>query len=68
MGDEWLGGNLSYHLKNRPIWFNNIQGKIENLDKSGGIVYTGNAEVLKQVCPGLYGKIKHQGFCMIGNK
>ncbi len=68
VGDEWLGGNLSYHLKNRPIWFNNIQGKIENLDKSGGIVYTGNAEVLKQVCPGLYGKIKHQGFCMIGNK
>ena len=43
-------------------------GKIENLNTIGGIVYTGNADVLKEVCPGLYGKIEHQGFCMIGNK
>jgi len=68
VGDEWFGGNLSYHLKNRPKWFSNIEGKIENLDKIGGIVYTGNAKILKQICPGLYGKIEHQGFCMIGNK
>ena len=20
LGDEWVGGNLSYHLKSRPIW------------------------------------------------
>ena len=68
VGDEWFGGNLSYHLKNRPKWFSNIEGKIENLNTIGGIVYTGNADVLKEVCPGLYGKIEHQGFCMIGNK
>jgi len=68
VGDEWFGGNLSYHLKSRPKWFSNIEGKIENLDKKGGILYTGNSEVLKQVCPGLYGKIENQGFCMIGNK
>ncbi len=68
VGDEWFGGNLSYHLKNRPKWFSNIEGKIENLNTIGGIVYTGNAEVLKEVCPGLYGKIENQGFCMIGNK
>ena len=68
VGDEWFGGNLSYHLKNRPKWFSNIEGKIENLDKIGGIVYTGNAKILKKICPGLYGKIEHQGFCMIGNK
>ncbi len=30
-GDEWIGGNLSYHLKSRPVW----QGIIERekLDK-----------------------------------
>ena len=22
MGNEWEGGNLSYHLKDRPIWLN----------------------------------------------
>ena len=68
IGDEWFGGNLSYHLKNRPKWFNKIEGQIKNLDKAGGVVYTGNAEILKQVCPGVYGKIEHQGFCMIGDR
>ena len=24
VGDEWLGGNLSYHLQSRPRWFNNL--------------------------------------------
>ena len=24
VGDEWFGGNLSYHLNSRPIWFNSI--------------------------------------------
>ena len=23
IGDEWIAGNLSYHLKSRPIWINN---------------------------------------------
>ena len=68
IGDEWHAGNLSYHLPSRPIWFNSIKNKTEKLDINGGVVYTGNAEVLKQVCPGIYGKIKKQGFCMIGNK
>ena len=68
VGDEWHAGNLSYHLISRPIWFENIENKTHNLDINGGVVYTGNAEVLKQVCPGIYGKIKNQGFCMIGNQ
>tara|TARA_B100000427_G_scaffold314442_1_gene307580 strand:- start:562 stop:1938 length:1377 start_codon:yes stop_codon:yes gene_type:complete len=68
IGDEWHAGNLSYHLISRPIWFENIENKTHNLDINGGVVYTGNAEVLKQVCPGIYGKIKNQGFCMIGNQ
>ena len=67
VGDEWHAGNLSYHISSRPIWFSSIKDKVDKLDKEGGLVYTGNADVLKQVCPGVYGKIKKQGFCMIGN-
>ena len=68
VGDEWHAGNLSYHLSSRPIWFKSIKGKIEKLDPNGGIIYTGNSDVLKEVCPGDFGKINKQGFCMIGLK
>ena len=68
IGDEWIAGNLSYHISSRPIWFQDIKGKTDQLDPSGGIVYTGNADILKQVCPGDFGKIKKQGFCMIGSR
>ena len=68
IGDEWHAGNLSYHLSSRPKWFESIKGTVNQLDPNGGIVYTGNAEILKQVCPGDFGKIKKQGFCMIGSK
>ena len=27
---------------------------------------TGNDEILKEVCPGDFGKLNKQGFCMIG--
>ncbi len=67
IGDEWHAGNLSYHLPSRPIWFNSINNKADKLDINGGVIYTGNAKVLKEICPGIYGKIKKQGFCMIGN-
>ena len=39
-----------------------------DLDPKGGIVYTGNSDILKEVCPGDFGKINKQGFCMIGVK
>ena len=68
VGDEWYGGNLSYHLTSRPTWFENIEKKTKELDPSGGIIYIGNPDILKQVCPGIYGKIKRQGLCMIGRK
>ena len=68
VGDEWHAGNLSYHLSSRPIWFKNIEGKIDRLDPKGGIIYTGNSDVLKQLCPGNFGQIDKQGFCMIGLK
>ena len=68
VGDEWLGGNLSYHLQSRPQWFNNLSPKLKDLKLDGGVIYTGNAKVLKSVCPGEFGKIKLQGICMIGTR
>jgi hypothetical protein len=68
VGDEWHAGNLSYHLPSRPIWFEDLKGNIDSLDPKGGIIYTGNSDVLKQLCPGDFGQINKQGFCMIGIK
>ncbi len=67
VGDEWSGGNLSYHLDSRPKWFNNLDN-IKNIDLEGGVIYTGNPKVLKKICPGVYGTIKPIGICMIGIK
>ena len=66
VGDEWVAGNLSYHLQSRPQWFNNLEPKLKKLKLSGGVIYVGNADVLKSVCPGEFGSIKNQGICMIG--
>jgi 4-amino-4-deoxy-L-arabinose transferase-like glycosyltransferase len=68
VGDEWLAGNLSYHLQSRPQWFNNLEPKLKNLKLGGGVIYVGNADVLKSVCPGEFGSIKSQGICMIGTR
>ena len=32
VGDEWVGGNLSYHLKSRPKWMG-IEGKVKSKDE-----------------------------------
>ena len=66
VGDEWHAGNLSYHLSDRPKWFLSIDGKVDKLDPSGGLIYVGNPEILKNLCPGEFGKIAKQGICMIG--
>jgi len=68
VGDEWFGGNLSYHLSSRPKWFNKLDKNLENLGKEGGVIYTGNPKVLKEICPGVFGTIKPIGICMIGSK
>jgi len=68
VGDEWLAGNLSYHLQSRPKWFNNLSPKLKDLKLDGGVIYVGNKEVLKSVCPGEFGSIKRQGICMIGRR
>ncbi len=68
VGDEWFGGNLSYHLSSRPKWFNKLDKNFENLGKQGGVIYTGNPKVLKEICPGIFGTIRPIGICMIGSK
>tara|TARA_Y100000816_G_scaffold290094_1_gene277991 strand:+ start:794 stop:2173 length:1380 start_codon:yes stop_codon:yes gene_type:complete len=68
VGDEWFAGNLSYHLKSRPIWFNDLNDKITNIKINQGVIYTGNPKVLKKICPGIFGSIKPVGYCMIGQR
>ena len=67
VGDEWFGGNLSYHLNSRPKWFRNLDN-VKDIDLKGGVIYVGNPKVLKQICPGIFGTIKPTGICMIGSK
>ena len=68
IGDEWYAGNLSYHLTSRPKWFLELKNKTQDLDPNGGVIYVGNANVLKEICPGDFGKIEKHGYCMIGSK
>jgi len=65
VGDEWSGGNLSYHLDSRPKWLNSLDN-LKNMNIEGGVIYAGNPEILKEVCPGVYGIIRPIGICMIG--
>ena len=68
VGDEWYAGNLSYHLISRPLWTNELKNKTSQINSSEGVIYTGNPEILKKICPGVYGTIKPVGYCMIGQK
>ena len=68
VGDEWYAGNLSYHLSSRPIWFNTIENNLSSINSNTGVIYTGNPDILKKFCPGIYGTIKPIGICMIGAK
>ncbi len=68
VGDEWYAGNLSYHLSSRPTWFNTIENDLSSVTSDTGVIYTGNPDILKKFCPGIYGTIKPIGICMIGVK
>ena len=68
IGDEWSAGNLSYHLKSRPVWINDLRKKITEINDNQGVIYTGNPNILKKICPGIFGTIKPVGYCMIGKK
>ena len=68
IGDEWSAGNLSYHLNSRPRWTQSLRDKASTIELDQGVIYTGNPEILKEVCPGVFGTIKPVGYCMIGLK
>ena len=55
-GNEWQGGNLSYHLKSRPKWDNLLESKktisLKNIE--GGFVIIGDKETLSQICGGIF--------------
>jgi 4-amino-4-deoxy-L-arabinose transferase-like glycosyltransferase len=68
IGDEWYAGNLSYHLRSRPTWFNDLKNKASLITGEQGVVYAGNPKVLKKICPGVFGEIKPVGYCMIGKR
>ena len=69
-GDEWHGGNLSYHLKSRPQWDNILEAKntipLENI--KGGFVIIGDSDTLNKICRGIFFKVENQGICMAGTK
>ena len=68
IGDEWSAGNLSYHLYSRPIWINDLRNKISIIKEDKGVIYAGNPNILKKICPGVFGIIKPVGYCMIGKR
>ena len=51
VGDEWYAGNLSYHLKSRPTWYNTIENNLSLITSETGVIYTGNPEILKDPVP-----------------
>ena len=68
IGDEWFAGNLSYHLTSRPIWVNELKNKVSKIKDDQGVIYVGNPKILKEICPGVFGKIAPVGYCMIGKR
>jgi 4-amino-4-deoxy-L-arabinose transferase-like glycosyltransferase len=68
IGDEWFAGNLSYHLNSRPIWVNDLKNKVSEIKDDQGVIYVGNPKILKELCPGVFGKISPVGYCMIGKR
>jgi hypothetical protein len=69
-GDEWHGGNLSYHLTSRPKWENLLEKKkrVSLDDPKSGIIIIGNDLILSKACNTVFFKINEQGVCMIGVK
>jgi hypothetical protein len=61
-GNEWVAGNLSYHLKSRPTWINNESfDKFKVLSNSNAGILTGASD-----CPsGSLLKIRNDTFCLI---
>ena len=45
-----------------------LKNKTSSIIVDEGVIYTGNPEILKKICPGVFGTIKPVGYCMIGQK
>mgnify|MGYP001291435357 FL=1 len=58
----------SYHLYSRPKWMLSLKNSISKIGSDEGVIYTGNPQILKKVCPGEFGVIRPVGYCMIGQK
>jgi len=69
-GDEWHGGNLSYHLKSRPKWDNILENTKNPLLKKfeGGFILIGDVNTLSKICSGVFFEVEKQGVCMIGKR
>ena len=68
-GDEWHGGNLSYHLSSRPKWDNILENNNHTFDKTkDGFILVGDANILKKICSEVFIEVENQGVCMFGEK
>ena len=69
-GDEWHGGNLSYHLPFRPRWDNILNPKknVKLQNPDDGFVLIGDPNILSTICTGVFFKVENQGICMVGKK
>ena len=52
--------------KNKKI--QSLKDSITKIGENEGVIYTGNPQILKKVCPGIFGVIRPVGYCMIGQK
>ena len=43
-------------FKSRPIWFNDLKNKASEIKDDQGVIYVGNPKILKEICPGVFGK------------
>ena len=47
---------------------NKEQLEASEIKDDQGVVYVGNPKILKEICPGVFGKIAPVGYCMIGKR
>ena len=45
-----------------------LKNNISDISSQEGVIYTGNPQILKKICPGVFGEIRPVGYCMIGKK
>ena len=55
-------------MSSRPKWLNTLDDNLADINPNDGFIYIGNPDILKKICPGVFGTIKPVGICMIGRK